>query len=302
MPALGTHVLHSGKCLEKIKPELEQYGMEVNEGFADFVGASAIAHDTLALLLGTGYDRCFVDAHEKNTDAFFLAMIDFIRENGLRENPDAMAFLYGHIMHYALDTQTHPLIYYMSERHPAKYLVSALGAHTLFEAWVDTEKEKEEKAKAEAVGTVFDSKFPFRKKVSDGTINALIDAVYEKVHGQKKAAAGYRHGIKIWEFYQFHMRSAMLKHVKAYFPDFSEMLNPRGDSFRNPVSGDDLDATFQQSYDQSVDLACELIAAVNANLYHGAGNEDLLKKAFGNSYDTGLPWDDPRPKQYFKQY
>jgi len=302
MPALGTHVIHSGKCLEKIKPEIEQNGVEVNEGFADFLGASAIAHDTLGLLLGTGYARCFADAHEKNTDAFFLAMIGLIKENGLRENANAMAFLYGHIMHYALDTNTHPLIYYMSQRHPAKYLVPALSAHTLFEAWFDAENEKEEKSKAENGGNAFDPKYPFRKKVGEGKINDLIDAVYEKVHGQKKAAFGYQCGIKMWEFYQFHFRGSMLKHVKAYFSDFSDMLNRKGERFRHPVAGDYRDASFQQSYDQSVNLACELIMAVNANLYRGAGNEDTLKKAFGNSYDTGLPWEDPRPKQYFKQY
>jgi len=294
MPALGTHVLHSGNCLEKIKPEIEQYGMEVNADFADFVGASAIAHDTLALLPGGGYMQCFADAHEKNTDAFFLAMIDFIRENDLRENADAMAFLYGHIMHYALDTSTHPLIYYMSERHPAKFLVSALSAHMLFEAWVDTQREKAEPD--------FDPKLPFRKRVGEGSINGLIDYAYETAHGLKKAAAGYRRGIKIWEFYQFHLRRTMLSFMKKYFGDFAAMLNPGGETFQHPVTGDDLNATFQQSYDQSLDLACELIAAVNANLYHGAGNEDLLKKAFSNSYDTGVAWDDPRPKQYFKQY
>ena len=302
MPALATHVLQSGKCLEKIKPEIEEKEIEVNEDFADFLGASAIAHDTLGLLLGTGYDRCFVNAHEKNTDAFFLAMIDFIKENDLRNNADAMAFLYGQIMHYALDTKTHPLIYYMTQCHPAKYLVSALDAHTLFEAWIDAEKEKEEKEKAEKEGKAFDPKFPFRKKVGEGAIDSLIDAVYEKVYAQKKAAFGYRCGIKIWKFYQFHLRSRMLNHVKGYYPDFEGMLNPEGAPFQHPVTGDYLDTTFQQSYDASIDLACELIMAVNANIYDHAGNEDLLKKGFGNSYDTGLAWDDPRPKQYFKQY
>lgn len=294
MPALATHVLQSRKCLEKIKPEIEKHGIEVNEDFAGFLGASAIAHDTLGLLLGTAYDRCFVDAHEKSTDAFFLAMIAYIKAHDLRQDAHAMAFLYGQIMHYALDTCTHPLIYYMTQRHPAKFLVSALGAHTLFEAWVDTEKEKE--------AQVTDRKFSFRTTVGGGGIDPLIDAVYEKVYGLKKAAAGYRRGIKIWEFYQLHLRSAMLKHVRNYLPDFQKMLNPDGEKFPHPVSGDILETTFQEAYDRSIDLACALILAVNANIYDDADNEDLLKKSFGNSYDTGLAWDDPRRKQYFKQY
>ncbi|MCL2299510.1 MAG: zinc dependent phospholipase C family protein [Firmicutes bacterium] len=293
MPALVTHAIHSGECLEKIKPELEKRGLEVNGEFADFVGASAISHDTMALLLGTGYYRCFVNAHEKNTDAFFLALIGFIKENGLQGNANAMAYLYGMIMHYALDIEAHPLIYYMTQRHPAKCLVSALDAHLLFESWIDAEKEKE---------LQINPQFPFRKRVGAGGIDALIDAAYETVYGLKKAAAGYKSGVKIWKFYRFHFRSFMLNKVKQYFPDFEEMLNPRGEPFQHPVTGETMSASFRQAYDNAIGRACELILAVNANIFDGADNGDELKQAFGNSYDTGIAWDDPRPKQFFKEY
>jgi len=302
MPALATHALQSRECLTKLIAEIESRGLEVNQDFIEFTGASAIAHDTLALLLGTSYNPCFVKAHETNTDAFFLTMIDYIKENNLRDNANAMAFLYGQIMHYALDISTHPLIYYMTQLHPAKCLVSALDAHLLFESWVDAEKEKEAQKQAQAEGKPFDPKFPFRKRVGAGGIDSLIDTVYEKAYGQKKAAAGYKHGIKIWKFYRFHLRSFMLNYVKKYHSDFAEMLNPGGEEFRHPVEGHTLNATFRESYGASIDLACELVAAVNANIFEGAGNGDALKKAFGNSYDTGIAWDDPRPKQYFKEY
>jgi len=298
MPALSTHVLQSGKCLEKLAPEIESRGIKLNKDFVDFVGAAAISHDTLGLLQGTSHAACFVTAHEKNTDAFFLEIIKYIKENGLKTNPNAMAFLYGHIMHYALDTCAHPLIYYMTEKHPANCF-GALEAHALFEAWVDTEKEKEEKAEQ---GNAFDPKFPFRQRVGKGGIDALIDTVYENVHGLKKASAGYRHGIKLWAFYQFRLRNFILGRVKEHLPDFPAMLNANGETFPHPVSGEELSMTFQQAYDASIDLACELVTAANANIFDGADNEDALKKAFANSYDSGLAWDDPRERQYFKPY
>ena len=294
MPALITHVLQSGKCLEKIKPEIAKRGIEVNDDFAGYVAAAAISHDTLGLLLGTGYDNCFVTAHEKNTDAFFLAAIKFIKENGLKQNAAALAFLYGHIMHYALDISTHPLVYYMTQKHPARFLVAALDAHTLFEAWVDSEMEKEEPA--------FSPKLAFRNKIGKAGIDPLINAVYETVHGQKNAARGYRCGIRIWQFYQRCIRSMMLSHAKEYIPDFKGMLNENGAQFQHPLTGEPMSATFRQLHDKSIDLACELIMLANANIYDNADNEDTLKKAFGNSYDSGMPWNDPREKQYFKQY
>ena len=298
MPALSTHVLQSGKCVEKLKPELEGRGIEVSRDFADLVGAAAISHDTLGLLQGTSYSACFVSAHEKNTDAFFLAMIDYIKANGLKTNPNAMAFLYGHIMHYALDTCAHPLIYYMTEKHPANCF-GALEAHALFEAWVDTQREAEEKADA---SKTFDPKFPFRKRSGKSGIDEMIDAVYADVHGLKKAAAGYRHGIKLWAFYQFRLRTFLLGRVSEYLPDFERMLNTKGETFQHPVTGEEMNMTFEQAFDASIDLACELVMAVNANIYDGADNRDALKLAFGNSYDTGLAWDDPREKQHFRAY
>ena len=301
MPALGTHAIQSGECLEKLKPEIERRGLEVTQAFAEFVGAAAVSHDTLGLILGTAYARCFEEAHVKNTDAFFLGMIKFIKENNLQGNANAMAFLYGHIMHYALDIRTHPLIYYMTELHPAKF-TPALGAHTLFESWLDIQKEKEAGAKAEAQGKSYKPNLPFRKSAGKGGIDALIDTVYENVYGLKKAATGYRVGINIWHAYQLVLRGAMMKHVKQYFSDFAGMLNPNGEEFLHPVTGEPQTATFRQLYDSSIGLACELIAAVNANIFDGADNEAALKEAFGNSFDTGIAWDDPRARQYFKQY
>ena len=289
MPALGTHVIQAKKCYDEMKPKIE-----IDR---DFLGASAISHDTIALLPGE-YMRVFTEAHEAKTDDYFLALIQYIKENNLREDANAMAFLYGQIMHYALDTSTHPLIYYMTECHPAKFLVSMLGAHTLFEAWYDVYRENEEKSKDEA----FNPKYAFVKKVCEGGINPMIDAVYGEVYGLKNAAKGFKSGIKVWEIYQTRLRGLMLNHVKKYHSDFERMLNPDGACFLHPVTNVLLNTTFDQAYHRSFSLACELIEAVDANIYDGAGNEDTLKAAFGNSYDTGEDWRNPNPKRYFLGY
>jgi len=291
MPALGTHVIQAKKCLEELKPKVE-----IDR---DFLGASAISHDTLALLPGGGYFRCFVEAHETKTDDYFLALIKYIKAEGLREHANAMAFLYGQLMHYALDISTHPLIYYMTECHPAKFLVSALDAHTLFEAWYDVYREEEEKLRKDEV---FNPNYAFVARVFDGGINAMIDAVYEEVYGLKDAAKGYKNGIKIWEIYQARLRRLMLNHVKKYHSDFEGMLNADGACFLHPVTNVPLNTTLNQAYQNSIPLACELIEAVDDNIYGGTGNEDALKAAFGNSYDTGEDWKRPEPKRYFMGY
>jgi len=289
MPALGTHVIQAKKCFDKILPKIALD--------RDLVGASAISHDTMALV--SGYYGCFCEAHEKKTDDYFLALISYIKEENLRENAGAMAFLYGQLMHYALDTSTHPLIYYMTECHPAKFLVSMLGAHTLFEAWYDVYWEEREKAK---LGEAYNPNYAFVKKVCDSGIDAMLDAVYEIVYGQKNMAKAFKSGVKIWQLYQTRLRGTMLRHVKKYHSDFEGMQNSDGAYFLNPVTNVPLRTTLSQAYDSSIPLACELIEAVNNYVYNGAGNEDALKAALGKSYDTGEDWKLPDPKRYFMGY
>jgi len=290
MPALGTHVMQAKRCFDELEPKVQ-----IDK---DFVGASAISHDTVGLIPG-GCTRVFIDAHEKKTDEYFLTLIQYIKENGQRENPNAMAFLYGQIMHYALDTSTHPLIYYMTECHPAKFLGKAVAAHALFETWYDVRGEEIEKQKA---GEAFNPKYCFVKKVCEGGIDLMIDTVYEAVYGEKDIAKGYKTGIKLWEIFQIRLRRMILNSVKGYFSDFEGMLNADGSYFLHPVTNVRLNTTFEQAYERSVPLACELVALADGSIYGGAANEDTLRAGFGNSYDTGVDWRLPDPKRYFLGY
>ena len=159
--------------------------------------------------------------------------------------------------------------------------------------------EEKEKLKTDEV---FDPQYPFIKRVGEGGIDAVLDTVYDEVYGLKEAAKGYRNGIRMWKIYQERLRGWMLNHVKKYHSDFEGMLNADGATFLHPVTNVQLNTTFEQAYQSSIPLACELVDAVDENIYGGAGNEDLLKKALGNSYDTGVDWRNPNPKRYFMGY
>ncbi|MCL2023866.1 MAG: zinc dependent phospholipase C family protein [Oscillospiraceae bacterium] len=282
--------MHAQKCFDKISPKIA-----LDRGF---VGAAGISHDTFGLMPVGGYFACFNAAHDEKTDDYFLTLIAYIKSEKLSAHANAMGFLYGQIMHYALDTLTHPLIYYMTQCHPAKFFVPALGAHTMFEAWYDVQQENAEKARNSA----FERNFAYTVKVSDGGINSLIDTVYDRVYGLKNAAAGYEKGIKVWELYGKYLRSWMLSHVKKYHSDFQSMLNEQEENFLHPVTNETLNFSFSSAYSTSIDLACELIAAADDNIYNGADNEKVLAAAFSNSYDTGVDWRIPEKKRFFKGY
>ena len=50
--------------------------------------------------------------HKKNTKAFFINMINYVKENKLENNLEIMSFVYGYICHYSLDHISHPYVTY----------------------------------------------------------------------------------------------------------------------------------------------------------------------------------------------
>ena len=103
MPSYGTHAIHAIDVSKEYSPKIE-----IN---VDLLKRCAIGHDSLIL---TQFYKCFKKAHVSDTNAFFISIMNYIKDNNLNEDMDAMAFLYGHIIHYALDVKAHPLIYYMT--------------------------------------------------------------------------------------------------------------------------------------------------------------------------------------------
>src|SRR5574344_569280 len=57
--------------------------------------------------------RAFANTfHTKKTQDYLINLINYIKYNYYSNNPEVIAFLYGMISHYVLDTTTHPYIYY----------------------------------------------------------------------------------------------------------------------------------------------------------------------------------------------
>ncbi len=50
--------------------------------------------------------------HRHKSQEFFINLINYIKYNHYYKNPEVMAFLYGMISHYVLDSTIHPFVYY----------------------------------------------------------------------------------------------------------------------------------------------------------------------------------------------
>ena len=50
--------------------------------------------------------------HEHQSQEFFINLVNYIKYNRYYKHPEVMAFLYGFIAHYILDTTIHPYVFY----------------------------------------------------------------------------------------------------------------------------------------------------------------------------------------------
>lgn len=98
-----------------------------------------IDKDTMVLFsLGQDFNfssrSCFLDAHYYNSRNFFIETIKYIKKNNLQYKKDAMAYLYGHIAHYALDIKIHPFVGKVIKDVKSKSIITP---HTVLECEID---------------------------------------------------------------------------------------------------------------------------------------------------------------------
>ena len=90
---------------------------------------------SLGIDLSTLSKRIKSDPANSSTKDFFISIITYIKENRLTENESIISLLYGHIAHYFLDTNTHPLIYYIEKGTES---VGMISNHYLVEGYINS--------------------------------------------------------------------------------------------------------------------------------------------------------------------
>ena len=124
--------------------------------------------------------------HQNNTRNLFINTINYIIDNKLQDNYEIMAFLYGFLCHYMLDTNLHPYVNFKTGTTPNK--------HNIIEQYIDSyyiihnENILSNKYKVH--------KYLFNNKMSN-TLSSAIDDIFYKTydikHMSKRFKLGKRH-------------------------------------------------------------------------------------------------------------
>lgn len=259
--------------------------------------------------------------HTHSSQEFFIHLCHEISKKNLSKNKEVLAFLYGFICHYVLDSIVHPFVVYhagfMEKGKKETYKYN--GVHSCMETCIDNElvllKTKKSPYSFRLDQFCFDLA-PFSKE-----LQGVIDSVFQDVFQIKNMSFIYyrsfvqmkrflrryrydRYGIKMvgYQIIDFFTAKSTFRfkalsyHYPRVYRDY--FLNTNHQIWYNPIdpyiSSHD---SFFDLYEKSIQEACCIISQVND---YFDGKKIELKKVFTNkSYLSGL---DCRRSLIFKKF
>ena len=325
MPQLITHNIfakdvyekldkNTKKSFEKSIPVYEMY----SQSFDTFIYYFSLNFNKMKEM-----NKLRKNGHKKKVRLYFMNMVNNIIDLNLENDKDALAYLFGSINHYVLDSICHPLIFYKTgvprKRLPEskKYIGLHMNMETNIDAFYYINRYKKSFHKVNTTKE-FIPKIRFSKNLS-----MIMDKTIEDTFGNKNASRYYfkaynnsrwlyplfindKHGFKL-RFYKF--LDKILFFANRKFQYFSTYIKQPKISYLNIEhkkwcypSDKSITSTesFIDLYDKALTRSAYLIEIVYKVLNK---KEDIkeFEEAIGNlSYVRGLDCDNSTYMKYFE--
>ena len=292
MPSYKTHSIHG----ELILPHIDQK-IKINK---DDIKLFCIGPDTM---IATDY-KMFDYQHANKIKDYFESLLKLVKENKLQDNSEVMAFVYGQIDHYILDTIMHPYIYYITENLPKN---NVMLPHSLIEMWIDDYILKK--------FNITEMNYYRKLKINSRKLKDLIDNLYHKVYNKSLSYLKYKYGMLLINIFDLNIRKNSIGVVPVltkilnigditYHENINQVLpylNLNNDTWFNPETGEKNNDSFDDLWQKSMVVSLETIEDVNKYLYF---DKKINNAYISNniSYNTGLPCETGQSFQYIKKY
>lgn len=261
--------------------------------------------------------------HNHKTYLFFETLINYIKYNQHQYNPEVMAFLYGMLSHYVLDSTMHPYVFYKTGNFDRKdhntYKYNHL--HADLEAYFDN-----------YLVMIKENMIPYHFKCHEWCFNVerinkelieVMDFTYKEVFGISEFHKYYLKSIQQMKFFfhvfrydptgikkfgyqiidlacpKFLLRKVSLSyHIKM--KGKKELLNLGHKRWYNPTDKrTKSNESLLELYTKSLDKTVKMIQEINQYLYYD--KKINLKKVIGNnSYLTGKDCNKQKELKYFE--
>lgn len=311
MPCTATHAFFALDVLEKLDNNIINNLQKNMEDFKTFSQGPDVLffYNSINLKESSRIKTFGRFVHKNNSQDFFINLVKYIKSNNYSNNHDIMAFLYGYICHYILDSTCHPFIFYKTgvyrkNKETLKYNSLHNDMETFIDAYIIHAKKGIEPRKFKVHDFALNTK-KFSKELSD-----VIDNVFYKTFKEENLSKKYitsiknmhllyklvrydRFGIKkkIYSFLDMIKPKKILKFKQlSYAMNYKNKmhyLNLEKNKWNHPLYENEIyDYSFVELYIISIHKAAETINKVNDFIYNN--KKVNLKKLFTNaSYVTG---------------
>lgn len=260
--------------------------------------------------------------HKNSSFKFFETLINYIRYNGFKDDPEVMSYLYGMLCHYILDSTCHPYIIYFcgeyekEKKETLKYNHKHGEWETLIDNYFVQERNHIKPWKFNVIDFCFDLK-PFSDNLKE-----VIDFTYREVFNISNFSQYYEKSLKQMKFfYQVFRRDTLgLKKIGYEIIDFispkkllrkkvlsyhlavtnkKKLLNLGHQKWIHPTNRRKTSTeSFLDLYLKAVFEVVHMIQEVDQYIYNE--KKVSLKKIIKNrSYVTGLDCDKETELKYF---
>lgn len=325
MPSIITHDIFAKMVLAKLNIKDAEMINKAKQIYLTF----AQSHDYLFHYCSFNYKKTKLirkigkKGHKEKTQAYFIALINNIKKHNLQNYAPAIAYLYGSITHYVLDSTCHPFIFYKT----GTYHKNKKDSHKYHGEHAHIEKDLDAYYYKKYFGRDYKycnvSKEIIKNPIFDDELINLINETYHDVYNEDKVGYYYKKSITkakiIYSLFindRFGIKRAIYKlidkitkHKFGYLSAYSTHINDVNNNFLNLDHKEwnhpcFKDKTYNYSFDDLLEVSlnkCQkIIKVVNSVLYKN-NDINLLKKSIPNiSYSTGLDLDNNRAMHYFE--
>lgn len=326
MPSIYVHTMFSRDVKNKLDKKTQELINQKEQFYKMFSQSfdNLYYYNFLSLRKGKDIRGFGTYCHRNNTQKYLFNIINYIKDNNLKDNAEVMCYLYGSLNHYAADSIIHPFIYYKTGRYSSarkEQTKKYIGIHADTELRLDAyfyEKETSQSFKKYKIYNDLYRKLTFSKDLKNA-----IDYVFEKTYSKKNMGNIFNksynqsnlvykllmydpYGIKLFCYkIMDYLSPNKTKKIASFClhkePIEESFFNNKHNHWCYPIDMDLIsDESFDDVYKKAIKRAVELIKATNKYISNKLSEEELLNSIKNYNYMTGVDCKDKRIHQYFE--
>lgn len=313
MPSITTHFIHSDEVYKRLKKDTQKD----LEDKLNIYHVFAQSHDIFFYSPNKEIKALGRTGHHKKTKAYLMNIVKNIIDNNLQEDTSTLAYLYGSITHYVLDTTCHPYIFYKTGIYKHnKETLKYRGLHSKMERDIDAIYYEKYYKKPYKYFNI--SKEIINNPDINTNLSSILDKTYKETYDFDDASMHLKKCLKYLKLIsnlickdkigiKYHLINVVDKISHNHLSSYSnfhkvnrDYLNLKHKTWTHPSNDKE---KHNESFDDLFELATKKAVTIIETAHNVIINNqdiDKLDKLITNiDYSTGLDVDNNKGMKYF---